>query len=428
MKKRNNIFLIGSVLLILFIAISIFTFIQSNRQIQAGYLASEGKAAENFAVLAAQNIHLTDEQVAKLKRCSYEELLVSEENGMLAKMMSNKSFANKVDYAYVMVYLPPDEVKYTVTEENQDRYDAPLGTDLDIMWLLDVNVSDDASQFVTAGRNISELNRYSYYIEEDTLIFGMSPTYIYNSSEWGNHICGYAPLYSSEGTYIGAVGVELQTNDYEAYCGKAMSVIGVLMTVSLLTLTLIFLYIYRKYRRLQFDKIYTDPLTQLSNRSYYNDQFIKYMNTKAKPGRTFALMIADIDLFKKVNDTFGHDIGDCMLVEFGELLLENFGKEHVVRFGGEEFVVGVWSDGEKQLRELLDLLFAQIAEHRFTGLELTASLSLGCAYRDTQTVNGWLLSGMLRAADCLLYESKENGRKQYRMERFDESKKYSKSE
>lgn len=127
-------------------------------------------------------------------------------------MMDNDNFANKVDYAYVMIHLPKEEVTYYVDAGNQDRYDAPAGTPLDIMWLLDVTVNEDAADSYT-----DELTRYSYYIEEDASILGSEPTYLFQSSEWGDHICGYAPLYSTSGAYIGAVGVELQMNDFDTY-------------------------------------------------------------------------------------------------------------------------------------------------------------------------------------------------------------------
>lgn len=422
MKRQNNIFYIGFPLLLLFIGISIFTFYKSNQLISKSYLASEGNAAENFAVLTASNIHLTDKQVETLKSYSYDELLASEENNSLRSMMDNDNFASKVDYAYVMIHLPKNQVKYYVTEENKDRYDAPVGTALNIMWLLDVNVSEEA-----ASSSSDELTRYSYYIEEDASILSSEPSYIYNSSEWGDHICGYAPLYSTSGNYIGAVGVELQTNDFDAYCRRAMAALGLLLLVSTLTLTVLFVLLYIKRKRLQYEKIYTDPLTRISNRSYYNDQFIKHMCTHQAAGYIFALMIADIDLFKKVNDTFGHETGDEVLIEISQILLSLFGKDHVVRYGGEEFVAGFWVKDESELISRIDRLFLEIEERRFSKQSIDISISLGCSYCRNEKLTGWLLSGMLKTADCKLYEAKENGRKQYRITEYDKKQSCDKS-
>lgn len=420
MKKQKRFLLLGSLLLGVFIVVSAFAFYESSLHIKKGYLASEGKAAENFAILTAANISLTDKQVAELKAYSYAELLKSKENRELADMMDNNNFVTQVDYAYIMVHLKDKEIRYKVTEENKKRYDAPIGTKLDIMWLLDVNVGEDTAK-QEINSEADELQRYSYYIEEDALIFGEAPVYIYNSSEWGEHICGYAPLYTTEGTYIGVVGVEMQTSDYNSYCGKAMLAMGVLMGISLFMLTLVFYYLYCQYREYQYEKIYTDALTKIGNRSYYNDQFIKRMNARVKSNQIFALMIADVDWFKKVNDTFGHEIGDAVLIELGAILLEIFGKEHVVRFGGEEFVAGLWGDNEVELYSKINLLFSKVEEHKFSKQEVTISISLGCSYCHVSELNGWIMSGMLKAADGMLYECKENGRQQYRVAKFEEA-------
>lgn len=424
MKKKTNLFLIGFLLLVVFAIVSIFTFYHSNQMIEKGYLASEGSAAEDFAVLAASNIKLTDAQVEKLKQYSYEELFSCEENEALRDMMDNENFTSRVDYAYIMVHLNKDEVKYQVTEENKELFDAPLGTPLDIMWLLDVNVSPESEEQAEGSgvdRN-AEVRRYSYYIEEDEVIFEDAPTYIFNSSEWGDHICGYAPLYTVEGTYIGVLGVELQTSNFDGYRIAAVRSMGTLLFVSTVTLLLLFVVLYFQYKKIQFTRIYTDPLTKISNRSYYNDQFIKRMNGEYPRGEYFALMIADIDWFKKVNDTFGHEIGDQVLMEMGQILLDVYGKGHVIRFGGEEFVVGIWIKNVDELEKSIEKLYQTIRTHHFSSQEIEVTISLGCGYRKTEEIKGWLVSGMLKTADTKLYECKENGRNRYLIEAYEDGR------
>lgn len=147
-----------------------------------------------------------------------------------------------------------------------------------------------------------------------------------------------------------------------------------------------------------------------------------------KKAPVFALIIADIDWFKKVNDTFGHEVGDQVLMEMAELLTSVFGKKHVCRFGGEEFVVGIWLEQEKEAEDKLEALFKTIREHRFTAQEIEVTLSLGASYcsREEQ-LDGWLLSGMLKAADFNLYEMKEHGRDNFRIVPFDPEKDYTKN-
>lgn len=420
MKKRRNIIIFTCVLFFAYIIISIFTFMKSNQLIEEGFLSSEGNAAENFAVLTAANIHLTDARVSQLKSLSYSELIQAEENQSLRKMMGEGHFANKVDYAYVMVHLPEMEIKYAVDEESQALFNAPPGTPLDIMWLLDVTPSESASEVIENSEvdGLSDLRRYSYYIPEDDKIFNMEPSYVFNASEWGDHICGYAPLYSEEGTYIGAVGVEMQTTDFDAYKLKAMSALGALFFVTTLTLVCSFMFLYWKYSRLQFERIHTDALTQIYNRTYYNNCFIKIMNASRKKASSFVLMIADVDFFKRVNDTFGHEVGDIVLIEIAELLVAAFGRAQVVRFGGEEFVIGFWTKDRETVEKELSLFMDTIRTRKFSSQEIDVTISIGGCIETGQQLDGWLLSEMLKTADGNLYHVKGHGRDNYRIAEF----------
>ena len=94
---------------------------------------------------------------------------------------------------------------------------------------------------------------------------------------------------------------------------------------------------------------------------------------------------------------------------------------YVVRFGGEEFVAGLWGDNEVELYSKINLLFSKVEEHKFSKQEVTISISLGCSYCHVSELNGWIMSGMLKAADGMLYECKENGRQQYRVAKFEEA-------
>ncbi|MDD3402160.1 MAG: GGDEF domain-containing protein [Hespellia sp.] len=425
MKKEKGLISLGILLFVGFIVIAVLTFHQSNQKIEDGYLASEGNAAQNFAVLIAANIHLTNDEVNTLKNMSYTELQGSAQNYHLKKMTESLGATSKVDYAYVMMHLPEEDVKYEVTEENKSFFDAEIGTPLDILWLLDVTVNEEEN----ADRELSKddmLRRYSYYIPDDQVIFGEAPVYIFNKSEWGDHICGYAPIHSVEGDYIGVVGVELQTKDFDAYRTKAMSALAMLLGIATATLTSLFVLLYSKYRKLQYDKIYTDALTGIYNRSYYNNRLVRRLNQTRQEGYCLALMIADIDWFKKINDTFGHDVGDQALIEMGNILVETFGKENVIRFGGEEFVIGIWIKKEAELKLRLSELYKRIDSTKFCHQQIDVSISLGGSFLYCYEVSGWVLSGMLKAADYKLYECKEQGRRQFQLTEFDPEKDYEK--
>ena len=90
------------------------------------------------------------------------------------------------------------------------------------------------------------------------------------------------------------------------------------------------------------DAAITDPLTGLFNRRYAMPHLARIVEAARESGRRFALLIADLDHFKAVNDTYGHAAGDAVLVETARRLRENLrGMDLVARIGGEEFLMAI---------------------------------------------------------------------------------------
>jgi len=154
----------------------------------------------------------------------------------------------------------------------------------------------------------------------------------------------------------------------------------------------------------------TDPLTQLPNRRHLLERAHNEMARYKRKQLAFSLMMIDLDFFKQVNDNFGHDAGDSVLVAFASIsktLVRDY--ELVARFGGEEFVV-LLPETEleaakfvaERIRQALENLEITHAEHR---LKVTASIGL------TTVINKDLsIEDTLKRADEAVYLAKENGR------------------
>jgi diguanylate cyclase len=155
---------------------------------------------------------------------------------------------------------------------------------------------------------------------------------------------------------------------------------------------------------------YTDPLTDLPNRRSLTDALTLAL-VGASPERMLAVYLIDVDEFKQVNDTYGHEVGDQLLVEIGRRLQSNVRVgDMVARLGGDEFVVlanGLReADQARDLGEQLLALFD--APVKFSDRELRVGLTIGYAVvaepgRDTATV--------LRLADGAMYEGKQSGKR-----------------
>ncbi|MCW8916619.1 MAG: diguanylate cyclase [Magnetovibrio sp.] len=150
----------------------------------------------------------------------------------------------------------------------------------------------------------------------------------------------------------------------------------------------------------------TDNLTGILNRRSFTEGVQKELDRKKRYGGSLGLAVCDIDHFKAVNDTFGHNVGDQVLKYFASLLQAQLRQSDLLgRWGGEEFVILVPQAKEDNLRALGEKLRACIEEADFPGVG-SISCSIGLAeVRSTET-----FEDIFRRADDALYKAKNNGR------------------
>ncbi len=155
-----------------------------------------------------------------------------------------------------------------------------------------------------------------------------------------------------------------------------------------------------------------DPLTSLFNRRYMEESFERELHRAARsktPAVSF--MMLDIDHFKNINDTFGHEAGDLVLRELSQILLRKSRKEDIAcRFGGEEFVLCLPGAGreiaEKRAEDIRRSMSRLSLRHE--GREIgTVTLSIGISLYPEL---GETPAELMRKADQALYQAKENGR------------------
>ena len=153
-----------------------------------------------------------------------------------------------------------------------------------------------------------------------------------------------------------------------------------------------------------------DPLTQLANRTEFERVYTELVNNYRKKGPPFSLIICDLDHFKQINDAYGHQAGDEVLVKISTVLQDNAGPgDLVVRYGGEEFVL-VCPDGgiaaATRRAEMIRDQLSQIEHVSLGGRRATASFGV------TQIQPGDTTETTLRRADRALYLAKNQGRNQ----------------
>jgi two-component system cell cycle response regulator len=156
----------------------------------------------------------------------------------------------------------------------------------------------------------------------------------------------------------------------------------------------------------------TDQLTGLYNRRYLMGQLQALSHRALRGGEPVSLIIADIDHFKKINDTHGHGVGDEVLKEFAARLASNFRPVDIAcRFGGEEFVIVMPATRGDYACLVADRLRRHVAGAPFTAeggakrLDVTVSLGVVATEGPHDTADV-----LLRRADEALYQAKEQGR------------------
>ena len=150
----------------------------------------------------------------------------------------------------------------------------------------------------------------------------------------------------------------------------------------------------------------TDGLTQLYNRTKMDMELQKLEGIYKRYGRVFSVIMIDIDYFKSVNDTFGHQVGDSVLKQFAKILKENIrNTDFIGRWGGEEFLIVCPETSEENATTLALNLRKQIEETLFEKVG-HKTMSVGVA----QIKDEIDLDNLISNADNAMYFAKENGR------------------
>ena len=205
----------------------------------------------------------------------------------------------------------------------------------------------------------------------------------------------------------------------------AKHIFNVIAVAALVSLTLLYLLIFGFFRYLDNKQriileqnvllkqlASTDPLTGVYNRNGLLPLIGHYVSMEERDRKPLALMMMDLDLFKAINDTYGHGVGDEVLRHFATLVQENVRAADIVgRWGGEEFIVMMPGQTMEEARDGAERVRAAVERATLSeGVRITVSIGLASFHGD-DTVDSWI-----QRADLALYASKASGRNRVSVE------------
>jgi diguanylate cyclase (GGDEF)-like protein len=158
------------------------------------------------------------------------------------------------------------------------------------------------------------------------------------------------------------------------------------------------------YKQELEERIITDVLTGIKNRRFYESRMQYEVARSCRYNESFSIIMFDIDHFKQVNDQYGHDVGDKVLVEYTEMIANMLRESDLLcRIGGEEFVIITPHTSKLDAYKLAEKIRKTVAKSKHI---LPITMSFGVTeYRDCEDKDS-----MFKRADQALYEAKESGR------------------
>jgi len=152
----------------------------------------------------------------------------------------------------------------------------------------------------------------------------------------------------------------------------------------------------------------TDPLTNVMNRRKFEDLLESLLVRAERTSLPLTIMVLDIDDFKRINDAYGHQTGDLVLVKFAHLIAGSIRKnDYLVRYGGEEFVIISVDSSLDGVAHLAEKVRQDIEKHQFSKAgNVTVSIGIAELTSDDDS------RSLFKRADKMLYKAKKNGKNQ----------------
>ncbi len=222
-----------------------------------------------------------------------------------------------------------------------------------------------------------------------------------------NYQVAFIPIFNFKQEHAGYYVVYLKDKEiaqmHDAFRNQALLVS--IANFAIIVLLILYLRSTHIKQKMLHKMATTDVLTNIPNRNHFITIFEHEFLTSQRYAQPLSLILFDIDHFKLVNDTYGHDIGDKILIEVADLIRVHVRQSDLfARWGGEEFAIILPKTGAKDARIIAEKLRKRLEEHTFTKSNVT------CSFGVSQMHDSDSKESFMKRVDTLLYEAKKKGR------------------
>ena len=167
--------------------------------------------------------------------------------------------------------------------------------------------------------------------------------------DWGYLIGAYAPIFDNDGNFLGLIGVDVCGDDFRSHLNKLQLILFAIYAA----IVGLALAILMRFSGAMLEPLLKDKLTGAYNKRFAEKLIQDEIATAIKEHGDLALMVLDLDHFKNVNDTYGHNFGDKVLTAVSQTIQSILRqKDYFIRYGGEEFIVIFPRVNEKRAMEI----------------------------------------------------------------------------
>ena len=415
-KHEKIIYIICAVIYVIFgvIITNYATNVMSKRE----FSLFADKVRE-LAVLVSRSYQITDAEVDEIKQLEFKDILQHPANIRLAELFGHDYKFSDIKYAYIMVKLDQTEIKYFVTDEYKEFYGAETGTPLNLLWLVDLVFNLTQEELLAEdGTYYDDIKRYSFFRADDGKVYqDKIPANLLTDDEYGKVISGLAPLYSTEGTFVGMIGVDLYIEQYEDAVKRIKFILSSVFAIPTVLLSVAYLTLYIRNKKNIYSKAYTDSLTSIKNRRFIDEYFPLIVKEHYKKQLPLAVIMIDVDYFKMYNDHYGHQQGDEALKNISRAIQSVLRErtDFICRYGGEEILVILTntnlSGAEMVANRINKSVDALAMRHEHSICSAIVTVSQGIYSAVPKSAN--YAKNLIMCADQALYEAKNGGRHQF---------------